>query len=821
VDGVPLTILDLNQGSSYGGGSQGVIQSGIFSPANGQSPFFNINPSDIESIEILKDADATAIYGSRGSNGVILITTKKGKAGKTKVDVNVYDGLDEAPRYYQMLNTRQYVAMREEALNNDGLPIDVNNAPDLTVWDTTRYTNWQKYLWGHLGRQTNAEASLSGGDARTTFRIGAGYLRQTEIMTFNGANQRGSLDLNINHSSINQRFKIAITGSYSIVSSDQINEPNAITLPPNAPAVFDNKGNLNYNGWSPLNFNFPFGSFLQPYTTRTNLLNSNMVLSYEIIKGLVVRVNLGYNNIVTNQSLLTPIASQDPSQDPLGSAFLGSTFVHNVILEPQAEYNRFIGKGKFSALAGASKQTNETSAELLEGNGYTNDALLSSVGNAPINNATNLGSEYKYEAVFGRLNYIWDNKIILNVNGRRDGSSKFGPGRQFGNFGSVGAAYIFTEENWFKRYAPFLSFGKLRGSYGTVGGDQVGNYAYLSQWSYGRGVYNGSQPLTPLGHTDSLLQWQVNKKAEVALDLSFLKDRLNFEVAWYQNRCNDQLVNFPTPAFTGFTFVTENSPADVENYGWEFVANGKVLQTERFTMTLKFTMGINRNKLIGYPNLALSPYAGTYFIGKSLGVRRLLHYTGIDPQTGQYSFADKNHDGQITYDYSGQTSDDSYFYDMTPKYDGGFTTDFTYRNWNLNVFFYFKRQLGTSAYGSLDAPGDQTNQPVSVLNRWQKPGDVTNTPKFTTIQPASFPNYAYLSDASICDASFIRLQNLALSYSFGAKLLQKTGIGNCKIFVQGKNLFLITKYKGIDPELFSFSAPPLPRTIVTGIFCTF
>lgn len=822
VDGVPLTILDLTQGSGYAGGSQGVIQSGIYSPAGGQSPFFSLNPDDIESIEILKDADATAIYGSRGSNGVILITTKRGKAGKTKMDLKAYDGMSETPRYYSMLNTSQYVAMRRTALANDGLPIDINNAPDLVAWDTTRYTNWQRYLWGHMGRQVQAEASLSGGDARTTFRLSAAYLYQTEIMAFNGANQRGSLDWNIGHKSIDQRFGLDFTGSYSILSSNQIFLPSAITLPPNAPAIFDSKGNLNYQGWSPLNYTFNFGSFLQPYSTKTNFLNSGMVLRFSPIKALTFRVNLGYNNVMTDQSQLIPIVSQDPAQSPLGNSQYGTTLAHNVIVEPQVEFNTFIGKGKLSVLAGGSEQNNLTSAKYLSGSGYSNDALLSSVINAPIRNAANNGAQYKYLAVFGRVNYNWANKFILNVNVRRDGSSKFGPGRQFGNFGSFGGAYIFTEENWIKRNLPLLSFGKIRASYGTVGGDQIGNYAYLSQWLYGVGLYNGGQPLSPIGHTDSLLQWQVNKKAEVGISLGVLKNKVILELSYYQDRCGNQLVSFPTPAFTGFTNVTANTPADVQNSGYEAILTGKIAESKNFALSLKLNIGVNKNRLISYPNLALSPYAGTYFIGRSLNVRRLLHYTGIDPQTGAYAFQDKNHDGQITFDYSGQTADDTYFYDMSEKYDGGFTTTVAYKNWDLSAFFYFRSQLGNSANGTLDAPGDETNQPTAILNnRWQKPGDIAATPRFTTIPPQSFSYYAYQSDALICDASFIRLQNLSLSYSLRESALKKVSLANLKFFLQGKNLFYITKYNGIDPETFAFQAPPLARTVVVGMSCTF
>jgi len=821
VDGVPMTIQELTTQSTYTSGSQGVVQSGVISPANGQSPFFGMDPNDIESIEVLKDADATAIYGSRGSNGVMLITTKKGKVGKTNLHIDIDQGINETPRYYHMLNTRQFVAMREEALNNDGLPIDVNNAPDLVSWDTTRYTDWQKYMWGGHGKVTNTHATLSGGDPRTTFRVGAGYLHQTDILNFNGANRRGTFDLSLNHKSLNQRLSIAFTGFYSIAASDEIFTPSAITLPPNAPPIFDSKGNLNYAGWAPLDGIYPFGFYLQPYTTKTNMLNSNLLISYEFMKGLTFRASFGYNNAATTQTSQIPIAAQDPANNRVGSSQIGLTFVHNVIIEPQIEYNGFLAKGKFNVLLGATSQVNSTTADYLSGLGYQQDALLSVMQVAPTKIIINSGLQYKYDAFFGRLNYNWNDKYILNLNGRRDGSSKFGPGRQYGNFGSVGAAWVFSEENWFRRNIPIVSFAKLRASYGIVGGDQLPPYQYLSLWTYQTAVYNNSFPLIPTKLTDSLLQWQVNKKLEAAIDLSFLKDRISLEAAWYRDRTNNQLVSFPTPQFSGFGSVTANSPASVQNQGFEFMLNVKILDGRKFKWSSKFNISFNSNKLLAYPNLSQSPYASTLIIGKSLGLRRVLHTMGIDPQTGQYSFQDKNHDGQITYDYSGQKPDDSYAIDMAPKYYGGFLTNLSYEGLEVSIFFYFKKKIAPTAAGGLDAPGDMTNQPVAVLNHWQKAGDITDFPKFTTQAPPSYNNYMFLSDGAFGDASFIRLQNLQVAYSLPASFRKKAGLNQMKLFVQGRNLFIITHYNGLDPDIPNFGGMPLPRTVVAGISCEF
>ena len=822
LDGVPITILDVSNTATYANGSQGFLANGFGSPANGQSPLFSLNPLDIESISILKDADATAIYGSRGANGVILITTKKGKAGKTKLDMNLYSGFSDIPRHYAMLNTQQYTAMRREALANDGLPADITNAPDLVAWDNNRYTDWQKYLWGGIGKTTDAQASLSGGDERTVFRLSAGYRNQTDIMTVSGVNQRANLSLNLTHKSLNQRFSVALDATYSYAFIDLVNVPsNSVLLPPNAPAVFDSKGNLNFAGYAPLQSLYNFQSLLQPYTSATNFLNSSMILSYELLKGMTFKTTFGYNNVQANQTNFAPIISQDPANNPTGSSSFGYNYIHNLLVEPQFEYNSYIGKGKFNVLLGGSIQNNKTDGIATSGDGYTNDALLKSINLAPSKNVFDNFGEYKYEAVFARINYNWENKYIVNLNARRDGSSKFGPGKQFGNFGSIGGSWLFSEEDWIKNKLPFLSFGKLRASYGITGNDQIGDYRFLSRWSSTGLSYNGVLPLVPQGHSDSLLKWEVNRKTEIALDLGFFKDRISLEIARYRNRCNDQLIQFPTPAFTGFINVTANTPADVENTGWEFVINGKLIDGENFKWSAKFNVGINRNKLLAYPNLSQSPYADFFVIGQSLNVKKLLHYTGVDPQTGLYTFEDKNHDGQISIDYTGKTPDDRYTVDLSPKYDGGFMNNFSYKNWELSAFFYFRKQMGQNALLNSDIPGSIGNQPSSILgNEWKKPGDIASVARFTTSpNDPSYQNFQSYSDGVYTDASFIRLQNLSLSYRFSDKFLKKLAVSNLRIFLQGENLFIITRYKGIDPEVQFFGGLPLPRIITTGISC--
>ncbi|MES2331332.1 MAG: SusC/RagA family TonB-linked outer membrane protein [Bacteroidota bacterium] len=823
IDGVPLTVSEVGGASTYSGGSKGFLQNGLYGPAGGQSPFFSINPSDIESMEVLKDADATAIYGSRGANGVILITTKKGKAGKTKLDINISQGASSVSRYWDLLNTQQYLAMRREAYRVEGRTPTVADAQDLLVWDTTRYTNWQKEIWGNIGSQTNAQLSLTGGDASTSFRIGANYTKATNILAVSGADQRGALSLNLTHRLLDQKLTLSLTANYSYAQSDMNSlQANIALLSPDAPSIYDTKGNLNYTAYNP-SF-YPFASLLQPYTSKTNFLNTNLTVNYQIIKGLNFKTNLGYNNARTNQVFLQPIASLNPTPSARGTAQFGNNFNNGWIVEPQLEYNSFISQGKLNVLVGASKQYASTDGARTVGSGYTSDLLLRGINNAPTKAANENYGEYKYAAVFARINYNWKNKYILNLNARRDGSSRFGPGKQYGNFGSAGAAWVLSEEKWVKQHAGFISFAKLRGSYGTTGSDAIGDYQYLSRWgSVITPTYGGQSSLLPTQHANPDFQWQVNKKLEGALDIGVLKDRVSFTVAYYQNRCDNQLVNVVLPFYTGFNTVTGNWPAVVQNQGWELGLTGKIIDKTDLSWTVTANIAFNRNKLLDYPNLSKSNDASRLEIGKSVNIVRLLHFTGVDPQTGTYTFQDKNQDGVITTTVNSPIND-LYSVDLAPKYTGGFGTNLSYKGFQLSAWFQFVKQTGQSALAGI-IPGtfgsDFNNMPTLVLDRWQKPGDITNVARFSAFgSDQSFGKFYNQSDGVYVDASFMRLANLSLSYNIPGRLTKKLHLQNCRLFVNGQNLLTLTKYQGIDPETQSIGTLPTPKIIVGGISIT-
>jgi len=817
IDGVPYApgnnaIQVLGSATGIGPGS---VQPG------GSSAFNNIDPAQIESIEVLKDADATAIYGSRGASGVILITTKKGKAGKLSFDGNVYQGASAVTHFMPIMNTRQYVEMRREAFANDGVTPTVTNAPDLLVYDTTRYTNLEKLFIGGTAHVTDAQTSLSGGNANSSFLVGAGYHHQTTVFPGDLADNRASVHLNFNQLSGDRKFIFNLSTSYST----EINRLNTgdITIywnmPPDVPSFFDSLGNLQWQKGG-VHYANPLAYLKNYYSGKTDNLLSNVLLSYQLLPGLKVRTSLGYNTLLLNETSLSPIAAQDPGYNPTGSSNYAVSQFKSWIIEPQVEYTREIARGSLNILAGSTWQEQTNGYSYISGSGYASDLLLQSIANATSVRAGNSNTEYHYTAVFGRVNYNWQDKYILNLTGRRDGSSRFGPGRQFGNFGAAGAAWIFSSEDFFRPLLSVISFGKLRGSYGTTGNDQIGDYKYLDSWTNSYNQYNSSASLMPSQLPNANYGWEINRKLEVASELGFFRDRLHFSVSWFHNRSSNQLINYALPAQTGASSVVENFPATVQNTGWEVVLTSRNIVRKDFSWTTTLNFSRPFTKLVAFPHLATSSYKNQYVVGEPLTVIKRYHSLGVDPTTGVFIFQTKTGPSSTP-----ATTDEQQFNFLDPKLYGGIQNSLHYRGWQLDLFLQFNKQMGInykSMYGRY-VLGFTYNEPVEAfLHRWQKPGDHTDIQRFVTrtvASPGEIAGGVYFpfSDGIYSDASYIRLKNLSLSYTLPASLMKRSVIKNLRVYLQGQNLLTITHYLGNDPETKNFfSLPPL-RTITAGL----
>ncbi|NQX38441.1 TonB-linked outer membrane protein, SusC/RagA family [Pedobacter steynii] len=808
IDGVPYPATSL---TSTNLNVEGI--SGVSSPLN------YINPGDIESIEVLKDADATSIYGSRGANGVILIKTKRPKAGKSRLDLNYNTGISRVSSKLELLNTQQYLLMRNEAFKNDGAsPVstdyDINN-----VWDKDAYTDWQEQLIGGVAKSSNIQFSVNGGNELTQFSFRSNYSKFGTVTPGNFSDRKGSGSLAVHHNSIDGKLKMSFSANYL---NDKNELPRQdltqfIKLPPNAPALTDTLGNLNWalNSEGASTFSNPLAATKQPYLGKTNNFISQVSLDYEVLNGLKLIGRFGYTKIHLREQSLTPISSMAPSIFATGAHTISSSQIETWIVEPQLSFKRKIGDGDLNVLLGGTFQSDAQNAEGIFGFGYTDDLLLKSIDAAPGKYANSTSSEYKYNAIFGRVNYNYKSTYMINLTGRRDGSSRFGPGKQYANFGAIGMAWIFTNANFIRQNLPFLSFGKLRGSYGITGSDQISNYGYLQTYSATQPYQDGTG-LFPTRIANPDYSWETNKKLEVAIDLGFMGDKIILNAGYYRNRSSNQLVGYTLPDIVGFSSIQYNLPATVQNSGWEFELNTTNIRKSSFSWKSAITLTIPKNRLLSYPNIEGSTYVNIFTVGESLYTPKTLNFLGVNPNSGLYFFEDLNNNNNDVEQIDRSTANKS----LASHWYGGLQNSLTYRNFSLDLFFQFVNK--TSRYpfaGTFSTPGTIGNQPIEVMNRWQHIGDKADIQKFSQAYTPGGADtkafYRYYSNSFI-NASFIRIKNLALSWNAPSPLVKKMNVGSLRLYIQGQNLVTITKYPG-DPEVDNMLSLPSLRTITAGI----
>jgi len=836
IDGVPFSSISLTiNAGQVGGGSVGTPSANNFSNGKGLSPFNMLNPEDIEDIEVLKDADATAIYGAKGANGVILITTKKGKSGAVKVNLQLSQGAGKVTRMMSMMNTQQYLQMERQAYANDGLtfPSITANPQDGNysingLWDTTRTTNWQKILLGNTAHYTNAQLSLSGGTESTSFYVGGGFSRQTTVFPGNEDDGKASINFNVNHSSLDQRFKFQLTGGYTyddnlLPLADLTT--TALQLPPDAPALYHPDGSLNwqlYNGTS--TFGNPLNYLLKTAEAKSNLLTGNALLSYQLLPGLKIQSSFGYTDGRLNQSNQTPSTAIAPPKNLITTNRInnfGNSEIANWIIEPMLSYDHNIAKGKLNITFGSTLEQQTINETAFTSSGYNGDALIPNPLNAStFKLASVTNTLYRYQAIYARVGYTWQDKYLLNLTANRDGSSRFGPSNEWGNFGAIGVGWVFSKEKFAENNLPWLSFGKLRGSYGITGNDQIADYQYLSSYTTDATTYQNSTGLVAARLPNPYYGWEVDKKLEGGIELGLLKDRINLSVSYYQNRTGNQLVGYPLPNIAGFTSIQYNLPAVVQNTGTEIVLNTVNIVSSSFRWTSIINLSFQNNKLVSYPGIATSSFKNIYTVGQSLFTTQKFLGTKVNPADGTYEWLSAN---------GSYTENPSYPADLrvsaalTPKYYGSFGNSFTYKGFQLDVFLEFRKQVGLNFLSTEVGPPGLVgiNQPTAIIgNTWTTVGQEAKYGKLST-QFAADPNFwTNSSDWVLSDASFVRLKNIALSWTLPKSWQQKVQLTNTRIFLQAQNLLTFTHYFGLDPETGSGALPPL-QMITVGLRTSF
>ncbi len=832
IDGIPFN-ANGNVGNLGGGGMMNRSRDNAVGPSSmgvfGQPDALSlINPGDIESIEILKDADATAIYGTKGANGVVLITTKKGQVGRVKVQANYATTASYVGKRLNFLGVEDYIALRKKAVAYDMekgyiTEDDYNavNYPDLLLWDQHKDYKWQDSMLGNTSWGHDAQIQVSGGNKNTAFMVSGSYYKANTVVMSSDEYSRWSTRANISHHTNDNRFKIEAGVTFSkidMLAKGGQSPYYYLNTAPNTP-ILDEEGRPYY---IPGDKEYTSKSRFLAFTgeSETASFIGNYMMSYEVIKNLTAKVTAGYNYTSTDQANKYERYYYNPyDETEYNFADYYAMDAQSFQIEPQLMYNFNIKKARFDALLGATYSVSNYLKNQMRGSKFPSDAFLDDITSAAeISNVKNPQRQSKTASIFARLNVDYDNKYLLSGIFRRDGSSRFGPGNRFGNFYSIGAAWLFGNENFIKEStaSKILSHGKLRFSYGRTGNDGIGDFAYLSSYSTTAYPYEGSIGMYPASIGNKDLHWESTYKMDLGLELGFFNDKALFSVTWFRNISTDLLTNSFIPAQTGFQSFPTNLDAEILNRGWEIELNTKNIQTKDFMWKTNFNITIPHNELTKFKDLEKSSYNRWYAIGHSLDVVKGYNYLGLDVQTGMPQFEDINGDGKID-----NTSDYQILGNQDPKFYGGLTNTLTYKGLTLDFSFYFRHKPMQTGYlwRYMYPIGMGYNVTEEMANNyWTTPGQDAKYPPLASSEASpiyrEFRDYLSYSQSAYSKASYLRLRDVTLSYNIPSKWLSAVNISALRMYVQGKNLFTITKYDSFDPETGDGGVPSLTSWVL-------
>lgn len=786
------------------------------------NPLATLNPDDIESIEVLKDAASAAIYGARASNGVILVTTKSGKAGKTRVNFGVYTGWSEPTKKQKFLNSTQYKELFTAAAENEGYDaaeeFEAESGTD--DWNNNFNSDWaNKAFQSGSIRQYNF--SVTGGDARTRILLSASWNDQDGIILDNRLN-RANGRLNVDHN-INNRIKVGTNISLAKSVNNRVSADNAFTnplqinaLPPLHP-IYQQDGTANPNT---LYYNYLIDHEHASRVATSYRSLSNIYGELRITPALYFRSQIGLDWINLQEEEYLGRETLDGA--PLGQAYNGQVTSTIVTYTNTLNLNKQFGdRHSLDGVAGIEYQRGRQTDVDATGQGFPSNQFKKLVSATDIEDANSTATDFSFASYFARVNYKLDDRYLFGASFRVDGSSRFGKNSRYGSFPAVSAGWIISEENFLKN-SNTLSFLKLRASIGKTGNAETGNFASLSL--IGATDYANIPGLitTQIGVPD--LTWEKTSQTDIGLDFGFFDNRLTGELDWFNKKTTALLLDAPIPAVLGFTTISKNI-GSMSNKGWEVVLNGAILRGGAFTWNASFNISTYRNEILtlASPVPPASRTLGRLAVGSPYGEFYGKMYAGVDPNNGDalYYKADKS----TTNSYS--LAADTVLGNPNPDFYGGFNNRFTYKGFDLDVQCQFVKggDLYNIAGFFQSINGDYfDNQTVDQLDYWKKPGDITNIP-----QPRLYAaNGGGKSSRWVQDGSYFRLKSVNFGYNFPKKLLSRWKIENARVYVAALNLLTITDYKGYDPEInttytgnlnlgHDFYTPPQAKTISIGI----
>ena len=803
IDGVPVVAEDL---------------SGLFSGGQATNTMADLNPNDIESIEILKDASATAIYGSRGANGVVLITTKRGRAGQTNIQFNGYRGFQNVTNKIDMMSSQEFLQLMDEAALNDDADLGTNYGPGYVsgIWGfdpndpDLQNTRWYDEIF-RTAEVRNYELSASGGNEQTRFFTSLSYFDQEGVQYGTGF-ERLSARLNLD-TEINSWLDVGSNITLNRTVQDRaINDNslygvviNTLAADPLMP-VFEEDGSyadpFAYFGWWMLDNPLLIANEYYRFTRTVRGIGS-IFGNAQIADGLSLRSSASVDFLSLGDEAYTPIISRESrNAGRNGFGTYGTTQDITWIIENYLTYtNTFADVHNFTGVLGTSFQSSERDFSSINAQGYPSDQFVKTSVAAQVTGASTSGTRWGLASYFARVNYSFDNRYLFTFTSRLDGSSRFGENFRYGFFPSGSVAWRITEESFMQGQSIFSEL-KPRVSYGFTGNqDGIGNFS--SRGLFGVSDYRSTPSLVPVQMSNSNLTWESTEQLDIGLDVGLFEDRVTFTADYFIKRTENLLQNRLIPGISGFSSVTENI-GEVENRGFEFSARGVILNGP-LRWSSSFNISFIRNEVTRL-EVDRQVISDSHILaeGHPIGTFYLIRSDGVDPETGNIIWFDKNEDGVIN------SADRVIVGNAQPDFFGGFGNRLSYRGFDLDFLFQFVygnkifnhsrasyENLGFSRLNPNSFPLPDGNNHSYASNRWQQPGDETDIPRASL----SNVNWREYSSRWLEDGSYLRLKSLNFGYTVPRSVVNSIGVQSLRLYIQGQNLLTFTNYTGFDPEV--------------------
>ena len=804
LDGIPLIT---NNESSNG------------SPTN---PLITLNAGDIESIDILKDASAASIYGSRGANGVVIITTKSGTKGKNKIDVNISNGWSTKTNGRDWMSANEYIELFREASENAGYPgyEEVYMESISPSWETTD-TNWEDIALVN-GHTRDFSVASSGGNDKSNYYMSVAH-NDTKGIVFGNEMKKISVRSNL-ETRAKDFLTLGLNINLSRADIDRVANDNAfvtplqaIALSPVSPAYVDGEpyADTQYPNFLLQDKYGTYNTIVRRITGRfygTAEVNSDLKLNSSFSYDLYAQSEDSFNGMLT------------PFQSTNGDAFASNYTTENFIYSNYLQYDKEIGNNhSLSVVVGTELNKSKRRSATVIGEQFPTDDFQTISSAAEIVSGTGGFTRYSFVSYFARANYSFADKYLVKLGLRRDGSSRFGNNVRYGTFPSLSAGWILSEEDFLNNQSIF-SFLKLRASWGEAGNAEIGNFASLGL--FGVVSYNQSPGLAFIQADNTNLTWETTTQTDASVQFGLFDDRISGEIGYFVKETNDLLFAEPIPGSSGASSLTKNI-GSVENTGVEFQLSTTNINNNNFKWTTDLNVSTIENKIT---DLADGDVIGNLNIlreGEPISAFYLVEYAGVDPDNGDALFyTNKGTEGETSNDWN--DAERVIAGNPFPDLMAGLTNSFSYKKFDLS--FSFQGEWGASVFNSAgkfqEANGDWfDNQDRSQLRRWQKPGDVTDVPRAELVAG----NGTEDSTRYLKSTDYIRLKNLTLGYNVPKKYNNIAGISSARVYLSGFNLLTFTDYDGYDPESRSdaggvgqvFYSAPAAKTISIGVDLSF